>query len=238
MVSSSSSTHGPLAAPVLARSKRIMARREGPLPAPVPLVVQLPAVEGVEAPHALTIYEDPAGAGPGGALWDAAVVLAHHVHCMAQVLRGARVVELGAGTGLPGLAAARLGAHVTLTDRARALPLLRRNAECNGLEVAVLELEWGCTPPEWSEAQPFALVLGADIVCHEESMAPLLATLRQLLRGGGEALICNKCRDEGEHAFWRAAAEEFHVELLKEGLPAAPRDGDELPVMLYRLWAK
>jgi hypothetical protein len=116
--------------------------------------------------------------------------------------------------------------------------LLRRNAEVNGLEVSVVELEWGCTPPEWSEAPPCALVLGADIVCHEESMAPLLSTLRQLLRDGGEALICNKCRDEAEHAFWHAAAEEFHVELLKEGFPAAPRDGDELPVMLYRLWAK
>jgi predicted nicotinamide N-methyase len=215
-----------------------MARRDGPLPAPVPLVVQLPEVEGVEPPHALTIFEDPAGSGPGGALWDAAVVLAQHLHSL--TLRGARVLELGAGTGLPGLAAARLGAHVTLTDRPRALPLLRRNAEHNGLAVTVLELEWGCTPPEWSQAQtpPFQLVLGADVVCHDESMAPLIATLRQLLQGGGEALICNKCRDEAEHKFWEAAANEFNVELLQEGLPAAPRDGDELPVMLYRLWAK
>ena len=213
-----------------------MARRDGPLPAPVPLVVQLPEVGGCE--NSLTIFEDPAGCGPGGALWDAAVVLAHHLHSLQ--LRGARVLELGAGTGLPGLAAARLGAQVTLTDRPRALPLLRRNAEHNGLSVSVVELEWGCTPPEWSQAEtpPFNLVLGADIVCHEESMAPLIATLRQLLRGGGEALISNKCRDVAEHRFWEAAAAEFHVELLAEGLPAAPRDGDDLPVMLYRLWTK
>jgi hypothetical protein len=69
-------------------------------------------------------------------------------------------------------------------------------------------------------------------------MAPLIATLRQLLRGGGEALICNKCRDTAEHRFWETAAQHFHVELLREGLPAAPRDGDDLPVMLYRLWAR
>lgn len=213
-------------------------RADAPLPAPVPLVVQLPEVAGVEPPHALTIFEDPAGSGPGGALWDAAVVLAHHLHSL--TLRGAHVLELGAGTGLPGLAAARLGAHATLTDRPRALPLLRRNAEHNKLTVTVLELEWGCSPPEWSEAQapPFQLVLGADVVCHDESMEPLIATLRQLLRGGGEALICNKCRDTAEHRFWHSAAEHFHVELLQEGLPAVPRDGDDLPVMLYRLWAR
>ena len=209
-----------------------MARRDGPLPAPVPLVVQLPEA------NTLTIFEDPVSSGPGGALWDAAVVLAHHLHSLQ--LRGARGWELGAGTGLPGLAAARLGAHVTLTDRPRALPLLRRNAEHNGLQVTVLELEWGSTSPEWSaaEAPPFNLVLGADVVCHDDSMAPLIATLRQLLRGGGEALISNKCRDEAEHKFWEACAAEFNVELLAEGLPAAPRDGDDLPVMLYRLWAR
>lgn len=215
-----------------------MARREGPLPPPVPLVVQLPEVAGAAPPHSLTIFEDPAGSGPGGALWDASVVLAHHIHSLAHALRGARVVELGAGTGLPGLAAARLGAHVVLTDRARALPLLRRNAECNALDVQVQELEWGSAWGGEAEALLFQLVLGADVVCHDESMEPLIATLRQLLRGGGEALISNKCRDAAEHRFWEAAAEAFNVELLQEGLPAAPRDGDDLPVMLYRLWSK
>ncbi len=84
----------------------------------------------------------------------------------------------------------------------------------------------------------FDLVLAADVVCHEESFEPLLATLRQLAAGGAEILVCNKCRDVAEHAFWHAAAEALHVEIVQEGLPAAPRDGDELPVTLYRLWAK
>ena len=51
-------------------------------------------------------------------------------------------------------------------------------------------------------------------------------------------LISNKCRDVAEHRFWEAAAEAFHIELLQEGLPSAPRDGDDLPVLLYRLWAR
>jgi hypothetical protein len=89
----------------------------GALPQPMPLVVTLPPPAGVPPPYTLTIFEDPAGCGPGGALWDASVVLAQYVNTLGESLRGAAVIELGAGTGLPGLAAARLGADVTLTDR-------------------------------------------------------------------------------------------------------------------------
>ena len=208
----------------------------GVRPPPVPLRVQLPAApDGADS--TLRLFEDPVGAGPGGAVWDAAVVLAQYVQSLGAALRGAAVIELGAGTGLPGLAAAKLGARVTLTDRERALPLLRMNAEANALDIAVEALEWG-VPRRPGGGAPFALVLAADVVCHDESLAPLLATLRELTAGGAEVLLANKCRDVAEHAFWEAAAAHFHVELLQEGLPAAPRDGDDLPVMLYRLWPR
>ncbi len=51
-------------------------------------------------------------------------------------------------------------------------------------------------------------------------------------------LLCNKCRDVAEHAFWEAAAETFDIEIVAEGMPETSRDGDDLPVLLYRLRAK
>src|SRR3954451_7345249 len=57
-------------------------------------------------------------------LWPSGVARARHV--APRALRGARVVELGCGLGLPSLAAARAGGRVLATDwAAPALDLLR-----------------------------------------------------------------------------------------------------------------
>jgi len=42
-----------------------------------------------------------------------------------------RIIELGAGTGLAGIALAKLGAQVALTDMEHVLPILRENVATN-----------------------------------------------------------------------------------------------------------
>lgn len=72
----------------------------------------------------------------GVALWPAAIALAHELTARAGdgELAGRRVLELGAGTGLPGIVAATLGtADVAQSDSSEvALELCRRNGRQNG----------------------------------------------------------------------------------------------------------
>ena len=67
----------------------------------------------------------------GWRVWDAAKTLARELE--GRQLSGGSVVELGAGSGLGSLVAARLGATaVVCTDLPRALPLLAHNVQLNG----------------------------------------------------------------------------------------------------------
>ncbi|HEX8458983.1 MAG TPA: 50S ribosomal protein L11 methyltransferase [Pyrinomonadaceae bacterium] len=71
----------------------------------------------------------------GVALWPAAIALAHELAARADDLRGRRVLELGAGTGLPGIVAATFGARVVQTDRDElSMSACRRNVARNRVE--------------------------------------------------------------------------------------------------------
>ncbi len=74
-------------------------------------------------------------------LWPSASALARAVGV--RSLRGARVLELGCGLGLPSLAAAVAGGRVTATDWAPdAIAMLERNAARNGLSIEALTVSW------------------------------------------------------------------------------------------------
>ena len=75
----------------------------------------------------------------GGIVWESAFCLAQYLRgeARARRIRGRRVLELGAGAGLLGLAAAASGAkRVVLTDHPDAMPLLTRNVERNAEALA------------------------------------------------------------------------------------------------------
>ena len=74
-------------------------------------------------------------------LWPSGVALARRV--AARSLRGARVLELGCGLGLPSLAAALAGGRVLATDWSpQAIELLEENAERNEATLETALVDW------------------------------------------------------------------------------------------------
>jgi predicted nicotinamide N-methyase len=101
-------------------------------------------------------------------------------------LAGARILELGAGLGLPSLVALARGAQPLATDwYPVALRFARANAAAAGLPpLATLEVNWSAPPDALRSHGPFDLIVGADIAYearHAAQLAPLieeLATVR------------------------------------------------------------
>jgi len=135
-------------------------------------------------------------------LWPSGVALAEVVAGLD--VRGLRVLELGAGLGLPSLAAALGGAEVLATDWAEdAVALLRANAARNGIALRAERVRWDDPEPLLREA-PWQLVLGADLL-YEERNAHQLAGL--LPRLGGEMLLSEPGRPYAKDFLDRFRAE-------------------------------
>ena len=141
-------------------------------------------------------------------LWPSGVALAEVVAGLD--VRGLRVLELGAGLGLPSLAAALGGAEVLATDWAEdAVALLRANAARNGIALRAERVRWDDPEPLLREA-PWQLLLGADLLYEERNAEQLLRLLPQL---GGEIVIADPGRP-----FAKAFFAHWDVEPLADGV--------------------
>ena len=180
------------------------------------------AAAAAETADERTAGADPAAAaagfGPGCRLWAAGIGLARwvsrgpHPVSLGRARQGrplfaagARWIELGAGTGVAGLAlGSASGCEVTLTDMAAVLPLLGRNAAANarlvhaaGGSVAVRRLDWSdalSAPPPGDGAADLLTtdwdgVLAADCVYTTAAAAQFAALVAALLPPGSSGLL-------------------------------------------------
>ncbi|PKU48316.1 protein n-lysine hypothetical protein [Limosa lapponica baueri] len=144
-----------------------------------------------------------------------AVVLCAYLEIGGIDLRDRSVIELGAGTGLLGIVATLLGAHVTITDRAAALEFLESNVQANlpselRPRAVVKELTWGKDLGNFPPGA-FDFILGADIVYLEETFAELLQTLEHLCSEQTVILLSCRIRYERDHKFLKMLRGRFSV---------------------------
>ena len=135
-------------------------------------------------------------------LWSSGVALAHDV--ARRSLRGAPVLELGCGLGLPSIAAALAGGRVLATDWSpEAIRATADNARRNGVEIETAVVAWGAPEPIVERA-PWRWVLASDVLYEPRNVDLLLELLPRLVHRSGEVLIADPSRRPAERFLERA----------------------------------
>lgn len=157
----------------------------------------------------------------GVVLWPASIALAHDL--AARDLANKRVLELGAGTGLPGLVAAARGATVVQTDRlALALHVCERNAARNAITtIERRQADWTL----WRDEERYDVVIGSDIL-YTDFFHPFLRHIFETnLAPGGLVLLSDPLRPQSMGMFELLEADGWTIAMDKwtVGITPPPR---------------
>jgi predicted nicotinamide N-methyase len=164
--------------------------------------------------------------GHGAVVWDAAVVWVKYMETNPKkyglsALAGRRVVELGSGCGLAGLAFMLKGARVTLTDLSevtKALTSQNANAVYKRAltswqggstlhEPTVEPIDWTCEYAAPTEGA-FDIVLLTDCIFSSVLTPHLIRQIKRLAGKNSEIICCHEIRDvEANDSFLAALAE-------------------------------
>ena len=142
----------------------------------------------------------------GGSTFLAALMLAKHMeYRLADEIRGATVLELGAGTGTLGLTAAALGAgEVVTTDLEYCIPNLEKSIALNkdvwlehsrAPKIRAMTLDWFKFDSRTLPKVDF--IIGAELIFEEELLPPLVNLMCALTDRNPEAVLLMSFRDRG-----------------------------------------
>jgi methyltransferase-like protein 23 len=166
----------------------------------------------------------------GVALWPAAIALAHDLASRADALDGERVLELGSGTGLPGIVAASLGGRVVQTDRNElAMSVCKRNGDMNRVEMIEYRIaEW----EKWDDAGRYDWIVGSDILYGEELHPHLRRIFESNLARRGRMLLSDPFREASLRLLEAMEEDGWRITLTKWSVG---EEGTPRPIGVYEL---
>lgn len=167
-------------------------------------------------------------------LWPAARMLAKAVvrEPWHKYPRPVRVLEVGCGLGLAGIACLARGLCVTFSDLDEtALDFAVANARLNGFTSGFRAMPLDFRAPPVDELYP--VVIGSDLMYEARLVEPLVGLLRTVLAPGGVCLIADPDRLAARNFRWKLEEAGYDVtaRLIRAGEPG----GERTKGTLYRI---
>ncbi len=165
-------------------------------------------------------------------LWDAGLLLSYVLTTIPE-RKGKTLLELGAGLGAPGLAAAASGFAVTISDyEGIIMDFQRISAAASGLkDINFTLLDW-LDPPT---LPPFDVLAGAEILFREEFFAPLLRVFDTYLKPDGVIYLAHDASRKSLPKFLKLAERDYAIAINQQIIK---KNGDERTILINRLVRK
>jgi predicted nicotinamide N-methyase len=159
--------------------------------------------------------------------WPCAPILAWFLWEHRSELAGKHIIELGSGTALPGILAAKCGAIVTLTESAvlpKSLAHVKRCCEINSItqnQVRVIGLSWGLFLKNIFNLGHIDLILGSDCFYEPSVFEDIIVTVAFLFEYNPGARFLSVYQERSadwsiEHLLhkWNLRCEEIPIDRL------------------------
>ncbi|KAL0475889.1 putative methyltransferase domain-containing protein [Neurospora intermedia] len=215
-----------------------------------------------EEPH-ITLLESrnliAASGTTGLRTWEASLHLGQYLLTHPSLVRGKRVLELGAGTGYVSILCAKyLGSkHVIATDGSdEVVANLPDSLFLNGLQgsdaVQPMELWWGhalvgTEEAQWNGGREVDVVLGADITYDKSVIPALVATVEEVVElfPKVEVVIAATERNRETYESFLSVCAGRGLEVVHADFPVPPRSeqtgpfyNDQMPIHICQLRRK
>ena len=177
--------------------------------------------------------DESLGWGYWDRIWPSSVALSEDLihRFFPKKLTGTKVLEIGCGTGVPGVVAAQLGAFTMFSDMVPVtLEAVKETCRLNHIS------NFDTCTLDWSEKielkERYDVVLGCEVFYDEAILPDIAHVLGQVLAPGGKGIFCDPNRlglDTIELAF----QEKFNLSVQQIPLTWPPRKGSGTEKMVY-----
>jgi protein-L-isoaspartate O-methyltransferase len=147
----------------------------------------------------------------GGGVWMSSIAMTMYVDEHKALFQGIKVLELGAGLGIPSMHIYNVGKPSKLVISDTDSQMTGESLRLNKMDVPVVNIDWEDSLQNQPAENKFDIIIASDCI-YRNTWKPFLSTAMSHLNKGGTLIIYNGIRGDDMDEFYYALEESFDIE--------------------------